>query len=97
MVVMTTFYTNGFQRDWMPMPEKNGFGFSFWLEFVASVLLVVAFICTLFAFVIKTMWLYGDKDPRYSEDMMLGSRSVGTPSAPTPLGAALATLSHQTV
>ena len=96
---MASLYTHGFERDWMPMPEKNAFGWSFWLEFTAAILMTVGFVCTIYAGILKTFWLHGDIDPRYSEDMMRGrpSPSPQPGTSAGALGAALHGLPHRTV
>lgn len=74
LVILCRFYLNSYRRDWMPMPERNSFGYSFWLETTTAVLLFVSFILTLFAGVCKILDIGNEKETAYAEDMMLGRR-----------------------
>ena len=66
------FYVNSSRLDWMPMPEKNSHGYSYWMVVVAAILYVFSFMCTFTAAIFKTLRMGLQKDPRYSEEMMLG-------------------------
>ena len=61
----------------MPLPERNSFGYSFWLEVCVDMLLGYTFFATLLAFVFKTLRLSNPKDMRVAEDMMLGRTYSG--------------------
>ncbi len=61
----------------MPLPERNSFGYSFWLEVAACTLLGLTFVFTMLAFVFKTLRISNPKDPKVSEDMMLGRTYTG--------------------
>lgn len=66
------FSSNGPRRDYMPMSYKNTFGFSFWLDLTVCILLGLSCLSVFIAAVAKTLHIQGPRDPRYSEDMMLG-------------------------
>ena len=67
------FSYHAFQYGWMPMPEKNSFGYSFWLDICATILLFLASFGLLMAAVFKTLlWHRPKLDPGLAEDMMLG-------------------------
>ena len=74
IVIISTFYLNSFRRDWMPMPERNTFGYSYWLEFATTCLLMASFLMTLIAGVLKILDISEEKETAFSEDMMLGRR-----------------------
>ena len=75
IVVLSQFYSNSYRRDWMPMPERNSFGYSYWLELTTTALLISAFMMTLIAAVLKVLDMTDEeKDTAYAEDMMLGRR-----------------------
>ena len=54
------------------MPEKNQYGFSYWLEVLTVALTGLSFLCTLFAFVFKNVGYKTPRDHLAAEDMMLG-------------------------
>jgi len=72
IVGIAIFSSNGPRRDYMPMAYKNSFGFSFWMELAVCILLGLCCLSTFVACVAKTLHIQGPRDPRYSEDMMLG-------------------------
>ncbi|ELT95441.1 hypothetical protein CAPTEDRAFT_226282 [Capitella teleta] len=72
LVGVVMFYSNSSRLTWMPMPEKNHFGYSYWMVVASTVMYILAFFCSLTAAVFKTLRRGMQKDPRYSEEMMLG-------------------------
>jgi hypothetical protein len=72
IVGIAIFASNAPLRNYMPMPYKNHFGYSFWMDFAVCILLGVCCMFCFLAAVAKTLHFKGPKDPRYSEDMMLG-------------------------
>lgn len=72
VVGIAIFSSNAPLRNYMPMPYKNHFGYSFWLDFAVCIMLGICCITCFLAAVAKTMHFRGPKDVRYSEDMMLG-------------------------
>lgn len=69
---MAIFSSNGPRADYMPMYYKNHFGFSYWLDIIACILLSICSLTAFLAAIAKTLHMQGPKDPNYSEDMMLG-------------------------
>lgn len=74
LVILARFYMNSYRRDWMPMPERNHFGYSFWLELTTATMLFTSFVMTLIAAVCKILDISTEKETAYAEDMMLGRR-----------------------
>lgn len=72
VVGIAIFSSNAPLRNYMPMPYKNHFGYSFWMDFAVCILLGVCSVFCFLAAVAKTLHFKGPKDPRYAEDMMLG-------------------------
>ena len=66
------FTSNSFSPDYMPLPNHNHFGFSYWLDFTVCILLGMASFTVFVAAIAKTIHFQGPRDARYSEDMMLG-------------------------
>ena len=66
------FTSNGPSRDYMPLAERNRFGFSYWLDLVVCILLGLSSFTVFLAAIAKTIHFQGPRDVRYSEDMMLG-------------------------
>ncbi len=77
IVVLCTFAFRARLYGWMPMPERNTFGYSFWLEVAANLLLMYTFTASLLAFIFKTLRLSNPKDVKVAEDMMLGRTYSG--------------------
>ena len=72
VTVLALFYSYAFKYDyWMPLPEKNHLGFSYWCEAVTACLLSIAFVCTLSAAVTKILRAVTDKTPDFAEDMAM--------------------------
>jgi hypothetical protein len=66
------FATNGPRRDYMPMAYRNHFGFSFWLDVAVCLIFALCGFTVFLAAVAKTVHIQGPRDPKYSDDMMLG-------------------------
>jgi len=66
------FTSNGPSRDYMPLANRNHFGFSYWLDLVVCILLGLSSFTVFLAAIAKTIHFQGPRDERYSEDMMLG-------------------------
>lgn len=72
VAVLALFYSYAFKFDyWMPLPEKNHLGYSYWCEVAAAGLLAGAFVCTLSAAMTKLLRAVTDKNPEFSEDMLM--------------------------
>lgn len=63
---------NAFNYGWMPMPYKNDLGFSYWLEVVTCVLLVMSVMGCVVAFVFKMLHMYHPREKNAADDMMMG-------------------------
>lgn len=72
VVILIKWYTHGFQLGWMPIPDKNSFGYSFWLDFTGTLLMIFAFLAAIMAAIFSLIVKHSHKDARYSEDMMYG-------------------------
>merc|ERR1711976_505991 len=72
LVAVTMFYVNSSRLDYMPMPEKNSLGYAYWMMVAGVILYTLSYLCTLAAAIFKTLRMGIQKDPRYSEEMMLG-------------------------
>ncbi|ESN90463.1 hypothetical protein HELRODRAFT_166131 [Helobdella robusta] len=59
-------------RKYMPMAYKNHFGYSFWLDFSVCIILSVSVFLTYLSTISKVIYYVGPKDPKYSDEMMLG-------------------------
>lgn len=66
------FTSNGPSRDYMPLADRNSFGFSYWLDLFVCILLGLSSFTVFLAAIAKTIHFQGPRDARYSEDMMLG-------------------------
>lgn len=74
LVVLARFYLNAFNPSWMPVADKNRLGYSYWLEMVATILILLSFIAMVIAAAFKALRASITKEPRFSADMMLGMR-----------------------
>ena len=72
MAGVAIFTSNGPSRDYMPMADRNHFGYSYWLDLVVCILLGFAGFTVFLAAIAKTIHFQGPRDERYSEEMMLG-------------------------
>jgi len=66
------FTSNAPSRDYMPLADRNHFGFSYWLDLTVCILLGLSSFTVFLAAIAKTIHFQGPRDDRYSEDMMLG-------------------------
>ena len=61
------------QYDWMPMPERNVFGYSFWLECLTASLLLIGSMTNLLTGVFRVLQQYNPiVSERVADDMMFG-------------------------
>lgn len=74
LVVLARFYLNAFNPSWMPIPDKNHLGYSYWLEVAATALILLSFLIMVTASAFKALQASVTKEPHFSEDMMLGMR-----------------------
>lgn len=74
IAMLSEFATNAYRLDWMPMPEKNGLGWSYWLGLTAIILVGLCALATTMAAIFKTMKMKNEKANKFSDDMMMGRR-----------------------
>ena len=72
LLAIGEFAMNCFSHDWMPLPDKNALGYSFWIEVVAVVLALISVVTAICAVVFKGIGSHTPKELHIAEDMMMG-------------------------
>lgn len=72
LVTLGQFYMNSFNYGWMPMPYKNHLGYSYWLEVVTCIMLMMALMGCVVSFVFKMLHMYHPHEKHGADDMMMG-------------------------
>jgi len=72
LITVAEFSMNAFSHDWMPMPEKNALGYSFWLEVASCILLLICVVMGILAVIIKMVANRTPKPANVADDMMMG-------------------------
>lgn len=77
MIIVLIFGYHAKQYDWMPMPERNTFGYSFWLEVVTIFILFLGAMTYMICGVFKILRKYNPLvAERVADDMMAGRAST---------------------
>lgn len=71
--ILAIWAVNSFEETWLPLPEKNRFGWSFIIEASAVFLLFVTFLISILGSVFKFIARLTPKEPMIADDMMLGT------------------------